>query len=67
MPSAGISEQVTLAIGPEGGFEPEELEQLAAADFTFCTLGPSILRFETAAVAAVAVARSLLLSTPLHV
>ena len=67
MPSLGVAAPVTLAIGPEGGFEPEELEQLASARFTLCTLGPSILRFETAAVAAVAVARSILISTSLHV
>jgi 16S rRNA (uracil1498-N3)-methyltransferase len=63
MPSMGVAAPVTLAIGPEGGFEAEELEQLAAARFTLCTLGPSILRFETAAVAAVAVARSILISS----
>jgi 16S rRNA (uracil1498-N3)-methyltransferase len=53
---------VTLAIGPEGGFEPYELEQLTAANFVICTLAPSILRFETAAIAAIAVARSMQLA-----
>ena len=52
---------ITLAIGPEGGFEPSEVEQLVAGGFTLCTLGPSILRFETAAVSAVALARWMLL------
>jgi 16S rRNA (uracil1498-N3)-methyltransferase len=60
--TAPISSPVSLAIGPEGGFEPAELEQLATAGFTLSTLGPSILRFETAAVAAIAVARSLLIA-----
>jgi len=53
---------VTLAIGPEGGFDPAELVQLQEAGFSLCTLGASILRFETAGVAALAVVRSLLLS-----
>lgn len=53
---------ISLAIGPEGGFEAAELEQLTAAGFRTATLGPSILRFETAAVAAIAVARSMLVN-----
>jgi 16S rRNA (uracil1498-N3)-methyltransferase len=61
VPAATVIAPVTLAIGPEGGFEPDELELLESGGFRRCTLGPSILRFETAAVAAVAVARSLLI------
>jgi 16S rRNA (uracil1498-N3)-methyltransferase len=61
--TAPFASPVSLAIGPEGGFEPAELEQLVCAGFTLSTLGPSILRFETAAVAAVAVARSLLIAS----
>jgi 16S rRNA (uracil1498-N3)-methyltransferase len=63
IPAVPVVAPVTLAIGPEGGFEPSELEVLANAGFRACTLGPSVLRFETAAVAAIAVARSLLLTT----
>lgn len=63
MPAAPVTAPVTLAIGPEGGFEPAELELLHSAGFRSCTLGPSVLRFETAAIAAVAVARSLLLTS----
>ncbi len=51
---------VTVAIGPEGGFTDEERDYLAARSFVPTSLGPHILRFETAAVAAavaVAVAR----------
>lgn len=44
---------VVLAIGPEGGFEPEELEAFALAGFTRHSLGPRILRTETAALAAI--------------
>ncbi|MGQ0538808.1 MAG: RsmE family RNA methyltransferase [Gemmatimonadaceae bacterium] len=51
---------VTLAIGPEGGLERAELETLAAAHFQPVRLGGNMLRFETAAVAALAVVRSLL-------
>jgi len=39
-----------LAVGPEGGFSDEELES-AGADCQLVTLGPRILRIETAAVA----------------
>jgi 16S rRNA (uracil1498-N3)-methyltransferase len=53
---------VSVAIGPEGGLEAGERAALEAAGFIPCTLGSSILRFETAALAAVAVARSMLLT-----
>jgi 16S rRNA (uracil1498-N3)-methyltransferase len=49
---------VTLAIGPEGGFEPGEVAMLDAAGFSRAALGGHIMRFETAAVAALAVARA---------
>ncbi len=39
---------VALALGPEGGWVPFELELLAAAGFTPITLGPRILRVEVA-------------------
>ena len=51
---------ITLAVGPEGGFEPDELELFSAAGFLPAALGTSVLRFETAAVAGVAAARALL-------
>ena len=51
---------VTIAVGPEGGFEAGELEALRAAGFAPVSLGRSILRFETAAVAGVAAARAML-------
>jgi len=42
-----------VLIGPEGGFAPEERERLRGADFvTPVTLGPRILRADTAAIAA---------------
>jgi 16S rRNA (uracil1498-N3)-methyltransferase len=47
-----------LLIGPAGGFEPTETSGLAEAGFLAVSLGPRILRSETAAVAAVAVAQA---------
>lgn len=48
----------TIAVGPEGGFEPEELDALQAAGFRPVALPGNILRFETAAVVACAIARA---------
>jgi len=45
---------VLALVGPAGGFDPRELERLAGAGFQLASLGPRILRSETAAVAAVA-------------
>ena len=47
-----------LLVGPAGGFEPAEVEMLQAAGFLVAALGPRVLRSETAAVAAVAVAQA---------
>ena len=41
-----------IAIGPEGGFAPEELDAFRIAGFRCMQLGPRILRTETAAIAA---------------
>jgi 16S rRNA (uracil1498-N3)-methyltransferase len=46
--------RVTLAIGPEGGFSEGEIAAAKSNGFTPVTLGPRILRMETAAVAAAA-------------
>ena len=45
---------VTLAVGPEGGFIREELDSLTRAGFEAASLGPRILRVETALAALVA-------------
>jgi 16S rRNA (uracil1498-N3)-methyltransferase len=43
-----------LLIGPEGGLTREEVEHGREAGFQVCSLGPRILRAETAALAAAA-------------
>lgn len=45
-----------ILLGPEGGLEDEERAACREAGFTPVSLGPRVLRFETAAVAALAVA-----------
>lgn len=47
---------ITIALGPEGGTEPAERDIFIGAAFLPVKLGESTLRFETAGVAAVAVA-----------
>jgi 16S rRNA (uracil1498-N3)-methyltransferase len=44
---------VILLVGPEGGFHPAEVEHAVDAGFRTVSLGPRILRAETAALAAV--------------
>ncbi len=51
---------VTLAVGPEGGFEDLERETLEAAGFQRVALGRQILRFETAVVGALSAVRATL-------
>jgi len=49
-----LTEPVTLAIGPEGGWIPYEVEKLAAAGLQPVQLGERILRVETAVSALLA-------------
>ncbi len=53
-PTAGLC----LLVGPEGGFSEREYEDAEIAGFQAASLGPRILRTETAALAAMAVAQS---------
>jgi 16S rRNA (uracil1498-N3)-methyltransferase len=57
-PIVGIrmSAPLTIALGPEGGMEPAERDTFIGAAFLPVKLGESTLRFETAGVAAVAIA-----------
>jgi 16S rRNA (uracil1498-N3)-methyltransferase len=51
-------EPLSLAIGPEGGWTEEELQLFQKNGWQFASLGSIILRAETAAIAALAVAIS---------
>jgi 16S rRNA (uracil1498-N3)-methyltransferase len=55
-----VTAPVTISVGPEGGLEASELRDLVECGFHPVSLGANVLRFETAAVAAIAVVRSLL-------
>ena len=48
--------ETAVFIGPEGGFDPKEIKQLKEAGARILTLGPRILRTETAALAFLAMA-----------
>jgi 16S rRNA (uracil1498-N3)-methyltransferase len=50
---------VILAAGPEAGFSPEEEAAFAYDEFVAVTLGPRVLRTETAALAALAALNAL--------
>lgn len=50
--------KVCVLIGPEGGFSDNEYENAEVAGFRAISLGPRILRTETAAIAALAILQS---------
>lgn len=47
--------EIFLAIGPEGGWTEDELQLFQDSGWTSASLGPTILRAETAAIAATAI------------
>ena len=51
--------ELALIIGPEGGIAPDEIDALMQAGVKTATMGPRILRCETAPVAAIAAAMAL--------
>jgi 16S rRNA (uracil1498-N3)-methyltransferase len=51
--------EMMLLVGPAGGWEDREVEHILRAGFEPCSLGPRILRAETAAIAAVAAVQAL--------
>ncbi len=58
---AGSEQGLSLIIGPEGGFDPEERRALVALPRTVrLSLGPRVLRADTAAVAALALVQAVL-------
>jgi 16S rRNA (uracil1498-N3)-methyltransferase len=50
---------VLIVLGPEGGFAEEEVRAAEAAGFISASLGPRVLRAETAAIAACAIVQHL--------
>ena len=52
--SQHLNKNINLWIGPEGGFTKEEIDTLTALGAVTVTLGPRILRTETAAIAILA-------------
>lgn len=55
-----VAAPITIAVGPEGGLEEDERAALMGAGFHSVRLGPLTLRFETAAIAGMALARAAL-------
>ena len=51
----GPSPAITLVIGPEAGFSPEEINELKSRGAQFVSLGRLVLRTETAALVAAAI------------
>ena len=56
--SHGELQSLALAVGPEGGWTAEELQSFQQAQWLAASLGETILRAETAAIAALAIARA---------
>ena len=52
-------DEITLAIGPEGGWTAGEEQLCASTGWQAASLGPTVLRAETAAIAAVVLAQNL--------
>lgn len=59
-PDAEHNRALALAIGPEGGWAPDELALFTAQGWQPVTLGPRVLRAETAALAGLAICSALL-------
>ena len=60
MPGTEMIAPLCIAVGPEGGVDPDERELLVKAGWLPVAIGRSTLRFETAGVAALAIARAAL-------
>ena len=54
------ADSTALAIGPEGGWTAEEMGLFTSQEWKHVTLGPRILRAETAAISAIAIVGSLI-------
>jgi 16S rRNA (uracil1498-N3)-methyltransferase len=51
------AQSLVMAVGPEGGWAAEELQEFEQSGWIAASLGETILRAETAAIAALAIAR----------
>ena len=60
--SGTANSATTLAVGPEGGWVEDEIQAFQRAGWISASLGSTILRAETAAIAAMAIAASALYS-----
>ena len=54
----GMASELSLAVGPEGGWTESELASFTKSLWVHASLGATILRAETAAIAALAIAQS---------
>lgn len=54
VPQRAVACDVSVLIGPEGGFSPSERQAIARSGASVIALGPHVLRIETAAVLAAA-------------
>jgi 16S rRNA (uracil1498-N3)-methyltransferase len=59
LPADTAPASVSLLIGPEGGLSEREIAQALAQDFNALTLGPRVLRTETAPIAAISLVQYL--------
>ncbi len=53
-----LSEALVIAVGPEGGWSDDESERFQEEGWLPASLGGTILRAETAAIAAMAICQS---------
>lgn len=53
LPAQNTAQSVALLIGPEGGLSASEIESALGKNFSPLTLGPRVLRTETAPIAAI--------------
>ncbi|MEO8194689.1 MAG: RsmE family RNA methyltransferase [Gemmatimonadales bacterium] len=59
-----LTPPVVIAVGPEGGLDSREREEMVAGGFQLASLVGGTLRFETAGMAALAIVRSMLGASP---
>jgi 16S rRNA (uracil1498-N3)-methyltransferase len=55
LPASPVAGEITMAFGPEGGWAESELKLFHAAGWIAASLGSTVLRAETAVIAAVAI------------